>query len=108
MSRPIPPIEEIKWLDSLMINNGEWMSYTDIDEELTSKGMLHRSVGYVVKESDEAVFLALSINYDQVDEENDQRMSGGTVVPKVSIINRSLLIGKRIIGSDETSQDSGE
>jgi hypothetical protein len=83
----IPAIIEVKWIDSLVLEHGEWMDRDNLD--LSNENMLHSSVGYLVAESDVAICLASSHN-DQPHEPIN-RISGGVVIPKVAITNTNVL-----------------
>jgi hypothetical protein len=87
----IPAIIEVKWIDSLILQHGEWMDRDDLD--LSNENMRHSSVGYLVAESDDAICLASSHN-DQP-EEPINRISGGVVIPKVAIIETIVLREKQ-------------
>jgi len=108
MSLPIPELVEILWVDSLVINHGEWCDWEETDDCLNKDSMLHRSAGYVIKESDDALVMALSINYDQssVEEDSDRRYACTCVIPKRAILERTVFRQQLLQGSqDATSKD---
>lgn len=72
---------EIEWLDSLVIDGGLWIDADMIDEDDRDQ-MLHRSVGYLVSESDETLVLATSYMCDQ-----EQKIGGVNVIPKRCVLS---------------------
>lgn len=84
-----PGIVEVTWVDSLILNHGEWMDITDLRNNLGAADMLHKTVGYLVAESDDAVALCISINAQEGIPTS--RVSGGMVIPKSAIKETTVL-----------------
>lgn len=88
-------IVEVAWVDSLVINHGEWMDLADFIDDFDPKkaddSMRHVSIGYLVYENTKAIGLATSLN-DQPDSQA-QRISGGMVIPRPSVLDITVLRG---------------
>lgn len=72
-------IVEVEWVDSMILDHGEWLDADDVDEAMTLEGMTHRTVGYQVKENDHSILVASSRG------QND-RIQGAIVIPKTAIL----------------------
>lgn len=66
-------------MDSMVLDHGEWFDTDDADEPMTLDGMMHHSVGFLVKENDHSVLLCSSHNMQA------NRIQGGVVIPKSAI-----------------------
>lgn len=77
-------IVEVVWVDSVILNQGEWTDLHEIKDAMKPKNHLHRSVGYLVGENKHAICLGSSIN-NQPDNLGT-RVAGGMVIPKSAII----------------------
>lgn len=84
-----PNIVEVEWVDSMILNHGEWMDLDEVDESLSEKSMYHKSVGYLARESDVAIAVCISINAQ--DDMQSRRISGGMVIPKAAIKSMVVL-----------------
>lgn len=49
-------VVEVQWLDS--VSEGRWHAKDDVIREATYDAMLHRSVGFLVHETEELILLA--------------------------------------------------
>ena len=77
-------IERIEWVDS----NGmaRWYTLADIIELLPLAGCT--SVGFVVRETDDGLWLSMSYDHQEGDE---QHFDHTTVIPKVAITKREVI-----------------
>lgn len=69
---------EVEWLDSM--TDGGWISKDDAIARATKDAMLHRSVGYLIHETDDMILLAGSR-----DEYCDQ-LCGTMQIPRVAVL----------------------
>ena len=82
------PLIEVIWVDSMTYD--DWRQLGELDEEMTVKGMLHRSVGILVRETDDAIALARSVS--EFDHEKwAEKAEGCLLIPKPAIIDRRPL-----------------
>lgn len=88
-ARQNPGIVEVVWLDSLILNHGEWMDLDDLLADLKEESMVHNTVGYLLADTDVAIAIGLSINaqYDMP----TNRVSGGMIIPKSAIKSMTTL-----------------
>jgi len=83
VSEPKYPIVDVNWLDSVQLNGNAWMNVDDVAEHLTEKGLLHRSVGFLVGTTDTAVAVARSVSeWDDAVE----KAEGVLIIPRAAII----------------------
>ena len=78
-------VVEIEWVDS--VSEGRW---NDKDEALriaTLEAMLHRSVGYLLREDDDMVLIAGSRS------ENEYNVCDTMQIPKVAVLSMRDLKG---------------
>ena len=82
----VPEIEQVEWVDSVNLHG--WHGEKDLDKEEIDAIV---SVGYLARETENAVFLALSWD----DNKDGDRMPWAqvTIIPKVSITSRRKLNG---------------
>ena len=96
MSEELHPVL-IRWVDSLMLNDGGWMPLDEVDESLVETATTHETVGYLVKESEHAIAIALSRNADEHSEDNDAtRIAGVAVIPRCAILSMRQLRVSRV------------
>ena len=73
----------VEWVDSASVGGGLWVSREEIDPDtLTLVGLMQRTIGWIVDESDEVLLLAQSKGAD--------RIGAVLAIPKVSIVKRRL------------------
>lgn len=80
-----PGVVEVTWLDSVMLQHGEWMDIDELRDNLDEGQLLHKTVGYLLGESEVAIALGHSINAQ--DDIPTNRVAGGMVIPKSAIKN---------------------
>lgn len=79
-------IVEVEWLDS--VSEGRWHPKDDAIREATRDVMLHRSVGYLVHETDELILLAGSRG------EDGANVADTMQIPRVAVLQvRKLRAG---------------
>lgn len=86
-------IVEIIWIDSLMLNSGEWIDTAEALESMKFENMRHKTVGYLVAQNEYAVCIATSVN--DMETEKGTRASGCTVIPLSAITKRTVLKGPK-------------
>jgi hypothetical protein len=72
-------IVEVEWVDSMILDHGEWLDSDDVDDAMSKEGMTHKTVGYQIKENDHSILVASSVG-------QSDRIQGAIVIPKVSIL----------------------
>ena len=88
------PIERLVWIDSMGLENGEWIRVRDLPPELEPANLRVESVGYIVAETKEAVALAHSRSlWDET--VATERVSNVMVVPRGAILKREPLVVRR-------------
>lgn len=78
----MPPVIRLVWVDSLILDHGDWMDAPDTEDAMTEEGMIHHTVGFLVRENDTALCIAGSLN------QGFNRCCGTIVVPKSAILRR--------------------
>jgi hypothetical protein len=78
---------QVEWIDSLMLDHGEWMDVSDTEEAMTADSMKHHTVGFIIREVEDAIAVASSVN------EDGNRACGVVVIPKSAIRSRKELHG---------------
>lgn len=71
-------VYEAEWLDSMVLDHGEWLDLEDADDAMSVEGMTHTTVGYLMKETDHSILLVSSRG------QND-RIQGAIVIPKSAL-----------------------
>lgn len=74
---------QVKWLDSMMLNYGEWADREDHESAMYVEEMTHHSCGYLFSESDEALIVAHSV-YENPDTD---RAAGAVVIPRRAVLS---------------------
>ena len=69
---------EVEWLDS--VSEGRWQPREDVGREATREAMLHRSVGYLVSDTEDFVLLAGSRK------EDGSWVADTMQIPKVAVL----------------------
>lgn len=69
---------EVEWLDSM--SEGRWMDTETAISRATREVMLHRSVGYLIHETDDLILLAGSRG------ESSEHVSDTMQIPRVAIL----------------------
>lgn len=75
-----PSLVYLEWVDSTELGNGRWIGADDWQDETLATC---RSVGFLLKETDDTVFLACALS--------DEEFGGVWLIPKCAIRKRSLL-----------------
>jgi hypothetical protein len=83
------PIVELLWIDSIAGATG-WSSVGSLLEEAADNYLVHRSVGYLVAETEQSVLLVSSFQED-AELDAERNVQGGTRIPKVAILLRREL-----------------
>ncbi len=78
--KKLPPIVCIAWEDPC--NYSEWAYKQDAEKKTASEVL---SIGFLVKEDDQYITLALDIS---IDEDDDEQFNSYAVVPKVCVRRR--------------------
>ena len=81
---PRSKLYEIKWLDAYEMESG-WL---DLEDALKIKPPEVRSVGYVLKETEEYIILAGDLGSDQIDKD----VGRVTVIPGQWIVNKKIIL----------------
>lgn len=89
MKHPDLPIVEIEWIDSTMLGSGGWVRL-DRDDLLEGADVVYYSVGYVLKEDDDLLTLAGSVDLDA-----EEQALAVLSIPKVAIRRRRMLRNSR-------------
>lgn len=91
-------VVEITWIDSVVLEHGEWMDIAEILESLQKPALLHKTVGYLICENDVAIAIGQSINaqYDAP----SSRVSGAMVIPNSAILESVVLRAKVMSGGE--------
>lgn len=89
MTYPNLPIVEVEWIDSTMLGSGGWVKL-DRNDLLDADDVMYFSVGYVLKEDDDLLTLALS-----VDLEAEEQAMAILSIPKVAIRHRRTIRNSR-------------
>jgi hypothetical protein len=84
------PVERIVWIDSMGLENGEWMRVRDVPAELEPGNLRVESVGYVVEETEHALALAHTRSLWE-DDAAVPRVSNVMVIPLGAIVEREQL-----------------
>ena len=74
---------QVKWLDSMMLNYGEWDDRSEHEAAMSLEEMTHHSCGYLFSESDEALIVAHSV-YENPD---TARAAGAVVIPRRAVLS---------------------
>jgi hypothetical protein len=84
MKRPFPLVE-IEWIDS--IGGTSWHTLEDLLEIQDERFMVHRSAGYVVRQTDMSITLVGSYQEELGDNDGPEsrHVLGGTVIPRSAI-----------------------
>lgn len=72
---------EVEWLDSMMLNYGEWGDREEHEEAF--EAMTHRSSGYLFSENEKGIILALTI----YEGEAGDRAAGAMLIPRGAIVS---------------------
>ncbi|MGH2801188.1 MAG: hypothetical protein ACRDM0_26645, partial [Thermoleophilaceae bacterium] len=65
---------------------GGWLDADEVDEACSTDAMRHRSVGYLFRETAEALALVQSRNAASTDENRDTRVGGVQVIPRAAVL----------------------
>ncbi len=77
-------VTEVIWLDSVQLENGDWMTLDDVRAQ--ADDLRCRSVGYLVHESETTLVLARSIS--EWSEDSVEKVEGVLCVPKVAVVDQ--------------------
>ncbi len=74
---------EVEWVDSMVLDYGEWGDRMDFEESMEPEAMTHRSCGYLISENEHAILVATSCyKSEQVD-----RAQGVALIPRGAILS---------------------
>lgn len=89
-----PPIW-VMWLDSNSLTSG-WHRERVFDEQATTVGMKHESIGFLLGENDDCILIAQNHGLER-DNEGEVNVSEVTQIPKCAILFRqSFTVPSRI------------
>jgi hypothetical protein len=78
---------EVKWIDSVILDSGQWGDDFAFQAELTIEGMTMVSIGWLIDENECGILLALTWD------EKAARLQGALIIPRVAVRNISYLDG---------------
>ena len=87
---------QVKWLDSMTLQYGEWADREDHESSMIVDEMTHHSCGYLFSESDEALILAHSVYEDP----DTDRAAGAVLIPRRAVLSiDDLQVGGGLSGT---------
>ncbi len=88
---------EVEWLDSMTLDHGGWGDIEDFGEATSVEAMTHRSCGYLISETEEAILLAQSLYAQHGVQE---RAAGALVIPRRAVLSlKDLDAGEKYRGA---------
>jgi lipocalin len=84
---PRYPLVELLWVDSAQLDGGDWIPRARLDEALAD-GLAHRSAGYLVADTADAVVLARSITEWQ---DSLEKLEGVLAIPAAAVFERRVV-----------------
>ena len=70
----------VDWVDSMILDLGDWMDVSDTKGAMMQAGMTHHTVGFLVRENSVALAVASSVN------RSGDRACGVVVIPKSAVL----------------------
>lgn len=74
---------QVKWLDSMTLQYGEWADRDDHEAAMTLEEMAHHSCGYLFSEGEEALILAHTV----YENEETDRAAGAVLIPRRAVLS---------------------